>query len=112
MKTAFGLFASWLLEQIPDFIRSEVGKAVAQIPKAKDGKTGPQGVSVVDAEVALDGNLVIKLSNGSIIDAGEIVQQVASHSYLMEKQVANYQITVSATAPQSPQVNDLWYDIS
>ena len=40
------------------------------------------------------------------------MQQVASHSYLMEKQVANYQITVSATAPQSPQVNDLWYDIS
>jgi hypothetical protein len=76
------------------------------------GKTGPQGVSVVDAEVALDGNLVIKLSNGNIIDAGEIVQQITKSSQTYLKQLSNYQIVVSSTAPQSPQVNDLWYDIS
>ena len=112
MKTAFGLFASWLMEQIPDFVRSEVGKAVAQIPKPKDGERGPKGISVVDAEVALDGNLVLKLSDGNIIDAGEIVQQVAKNSYFHSKQLANFQIVVSSTVPPNPSVNDLWYDIS
>ena len=76
------------------------------------GKTGQQGISVVDAEVALDGNLVIKLSNGNIIDAGEIVQQITKSSQTFLKQLSNYQIVVSSTAPQSPQINDLWYDIS
>lgn len=76
------------------------------------GKTGKAGVSVVDAEVALDGNLVLKLSDGSIIDAGEIVQQVTKSSQTFLKQLSNFQITVSSTAPLAPNVNDLWYDIS
>ena len=76
------------------------------------GKQGIEGVSVVDAEVAIDGNLVLNLSNGQIIDAGEIVQQVTKSSQVFLKQLSNYQIVVSSTAPQSPQVNDLWYDIS
>src|SRR3990172_9218974 len=37
-----------------------------------DGKDGKDGVSVVDAEVAADDHLVFKLSNGNIIDAGEL----------------------------------------
>jgi len=36
----------------------------------KEGTDGTDGVSVVDAEIALDGNLVITLSNGKEIDAG------------------------------------------
>ena len=76
------------------------------------GKSGRDGVSVVDAEVALDGNLVLKLSDGKIIDAGEIVQQVAKNSYFHSKQLANFQIVVSSTAPSNPSVNDLWYDIT
>lgn len=87
-------------------------------PKGDKGDTGPvgakglQGVSVVDAEVAIDGNLVLKLSDGNIIDAGEIVQQVAKNSYFHSKQLANFQIVVSSVAPSNPSVNDLWYDIS
>lgn len=83
--------------------------------KGDPGKVGPkgsQGVSVVDAEVALDGNLVLKLSDGSIIDAGEIVQQVTKHSQTFLKQLSNFQITVSSTAPLAPNLNDLWYDIT
>jgi len=76
------------------------------------GAKGPKGVSVVDAEVALDGNLVLKMSDGNIIDAGEIVQQVAKNSYFHSRQLANFQIIVSSTAPSNPAVNDLWYDIS
>lgn len=76
------------------------------------GKRGEKGVSVVDAEVALDGNLVLKLSDGKIIDAGEIVQQVAKSTQIHSTQLANYQIVVSSTAPANPSVNDLWYDIS
>lgn len=78
----------------------------------KVGAKGPKGVSVVDAEVALDGNLVLKLSDGSIIDAGEIVQQVTKSSQTFLKQLSNFQIVVSSTAPLAPNVNDLWYDIS
>lgn len=89
-----------------------------QGPKGDKGDTGavgpkgPQGTSVVDAEVDIDGSLVLKLSNGNIIDAGEIVQQVAKSTHFHSRQLANFQIVVSSTPPASPGVNDLWYDIS
>ena len=38
----------------------------------KDGLDGKDGVSVVDAQVDLDGRLTITLSDGSELDAGEI----------------------------------------
>jgi hypothetical protein len=79
----------------------------------KDGKKGVQGVSVVDAEIAVDDHLVFKLSDGKIIDVGELptvdagkIQQIISTS------LQNQQIYVSATAPSDPSLNDLWYDIS
>ena len=75
------------------------------------GKAGSQGVSVVDAEVALDGNLVLKLSNGKIIDAGEIVQQSKGGRDVFVAGNA-WQITVSTEAPANPQLNQLWLDIS
>ena len=74
------------------------------------GKVGPQGVSVVDAEVAIDGNLVLTLSNGNIIDAGEIVQRGNDRSVFVSGN--SWQITVSSTAPPDPQLNQLWLDIS
>ena len=37
-----------------------------------DGKDGADGVSVVDAEIAVDGSLIFKLSDGKIIDVGEL----------------------------------------
>jgi hypothetical protein len=94
------------------------GKSGSIGPKGDKGDTGevgpegPKGVSVVDAEVDLDGSLVLKLSNGNIIDAGEIVQQVAKSTHFHSRQLANFQIVVSSTPPASPGVNDLWYDIS
>jgi len=39
----------------------------------KDGADGKDGVSVVDATVDMDGHLVLTLSNGELIDAGEVV---------------------------------------
>lgn len=38
----------------------------------KDGADGKNGVSVVDSEIAADDHLVLKLSNGKIIDVGEL----------------------------------------
>lgn len=37
-----------------------------------DGQNGKDGVSVVDAEIDIDNSLVLKLSDGNIIDAGQI----------------------------------------
>jgi len=74
------------------------------------GKDGKAGVSVVDAEVALDGNLVLKLSNGKIIDAGELPAVKASADVFVAGNA--WQITVSSVAPSNPQINQLWYDIS
>jgi hypothetical protein len=39
----------------------------------KDGTSGVQGVSVVNASVALDGSLVLELSDGNEIDVGDVV---------------------------------------
>ncbi len=80
----------------------------------RDGKQGPQGVpgvSVVDAEIAADGNFVFKLSNGQEIDAGNPID-IGKRGVQVNTQLANNQVTVSATAPSSPSVGDLWYDIS
>lgn len=77
-----------------------------------EGKIGKDGVSVVDSEIALDGHLVLKLSNGKIIDAGELVDVVSENVRTTFTQYARDQIIVSRTAPPNPSVGDLWYDIS
>ena len=74
------------------------------------GKAGKTGVSVVDAEVAADGNLVFKLSDGKIIDAGELPTGKGSGEVFVSGNA--WQITVSSTAPPNPQLNQLWYDTS
>ena len=75
------------------------------------GRAGKAGVSVVDAEVAADGNLVLKLSDGKIIDAGELPKVGGANGGVFVSGNA-WQITVSSTAPPNPQLNQLWYDTS
>jgi hypothetical protein len=48
------------------------GKAGRDGVDGKDGQDGDDGVSVVNAEIDIDGHLVLKLSDGSEIDAGAI----------------------------------------
>jgi hypothetical protein len=78
----------------------------------KQGKTGNDGVGVIDAEIAVDDHLVLKLSNGDIIDAGELPKRESGGFGGVHVAGNAYQITVAATAPANPQLNDLWFDIS
>ena len=50
------------------------GKAGKDGKDGKDGKQGKDGVSVVDAYIDLDNSLVLKLSNGIEVSAGELPQ--------------------------------------
>lgn len=79
-------------------------------PKGKDGRDGKNGVSVVDAEIDVDGHLVFTLSDGRIIDAGELPAGEGAGQVFVSGNA--WQITVSATAPTTPALNDLWLDIS
>jgi hypothetical protein len=78
----------------------------------KDGKDGADGVSVVDAKVDFDNSLVIKLSDGTEIDAGQLNVGQAGSNVSVIQQYSGPTTTVSATEPASPQVGDIWYDIS
>lgn len=77
------------------------GKDGAQ---GKDGKKGAKGISVVDAEIAADDHLVLKLSDGKIIDAGELPnnsQQIIATSlqnqHVVEGKAGNGTYTVLDT---------------
>ena len=77
-----------------------------------DGQDGKDGVSVVDAEVAADGALVIKLSDGKEISV-DLPAGAGGDSVVSYKQTwAGPRVFVSATAPVNPQQGDVWYDIS
>lgn len=77
-----------------------------------DGNDGADGVSVVDAKVDFDNSLVIKLSDGTEIDAGQLNVGQAGSNVSVIQQYSGPTTTVSATEPASPQVGDIWYDIS
>ena len=77
----------------------------------KDGKSGKNGIGVVSANIALDDHLVLKLSDGKEIDAGELPMKDGSNSGVFVSGNA-WQIAVSTVAPSNPQLNDLWLDIS
>lgn len=89
---------------------SIVGPKGADGKDGKAGRSGKDGVSVVDAEVDFDGHLMIKLSDGRMVDAG-MLPEVKSGSGTFVSGNA-WQITVSATAPSNPALNDLWLDVS
>lgn len=81
----------------------------------KDGKNGidgKDGISVVSSYIAADGNLVLVLSNGNEIDAGNLDMQSRNGTNVFNTHLANQQITVSTTAPANPSINDLWLDIT
>lgn len=56
-------------------LQGQKGAQGQQGEKGKDGINGLDGISVVNAEVTFDNHLVITLSNGNEIDAGEIQVQ-------------------------------------
>lgn len=77
------------------------------------GKAGKQGVGVKDVTIAADNHLVVKLTDGKEIDVGDLELVMGkSTQHIISNSLTNNQITVSATAPSSPQVNDLWLDIT
>lgn len=96
--------------------RGEPGKQGEKGERGEPGKKGPKGdpgadgVSIVDADIALDNHLVMKLSNGNIIDAGELPNTNNGSGGVFVSGNA-WQIAVSATAPANPQLNDLWLQI-
>jgi hypothetical protein len=106
-KTAFGTFAEWLLMQIPLYVDSLVSKAVSELPKPKDGKSGKTGVSVVSANIAVDDHLVLKLSDGKEIDAGELPMKDGQGSVFVSGN--SWQIIVSDTPPTNPPDKQLWF---
>lgn len=50
-----------------------------------NGEAGKDGVSVIDAKIDFDGSLVLYLSNGSEINAGEVTPAQAENVYAMLK---------------------------
>lgn len=75
----------------------------------KNGKNGKAGVSVVSANIAIDDHLVLKLSDGKEIDAGELPMKEGQGSVFVSGNA--WQITVSSTPPTNPQLNQLWLQI-
>ena len=51
------------------------GKQGLQGPKGQDGVDGVDGVSVNDAHIDFDGSLIIGLSDGKLLNVGEVVSQ-------------------------------------
>lgn len=81
-------------------------------PAGAEGKAGADGVSVVEAKVDFDNSLVLKLSDGTEIDAGQLNVGQSGGNVSVIQQYAGPTTTVSATEPVSPQIGDIWYDIS
>lgn len=51
----------------------------------ENGEAGKDGISVIDAKIDFDGSLVLYLSNGSEINAGEVTPAQAENVYAMLK---------------------------
>jgi hypothetical protein len=80
----------------------------------QDGRDGSDGVGIESVEVTFDNSLVVRLTDGSEIDAGEInVQGLGgSPSTAVIQQYAGPRIFVQATEPSGASVGDIWFDIS
>lgn len=55
----------------------------------KDGKNGIQGISVVSAEVTFDNHLVLTLSDGNEIDAGQIAVQAGETVQIVQNKTGD-----------------------
>jgi hypothetical protein len=81
----------------------------------KDGKNGikgKDGVGVKDVTLAADSHLVMTMTDGREIDAGDMELVMGKVQHIISTQLPNNQVYVSATAPSNPSLNDLWLDIS
>lgn len=67
----------------------------------KDGKKGAKGISVVDAEIAADDHLVLKLSDGNLVDAGELPSvDNGKIQHLISTQLQNNPLPTGGTTGQ------------
>ena len=79
----------------PEGPQGSDGKAGVDGKDGKDGQDGADGVSVVNAEVDIDGHLVLTLSSGEEIDAGliETLSAEAHNTYNAIQNVVDPQTT-------------------
>lgn len=99
-----------------DGVDGKDGVAGVAGKNGKNGTNGLNGVGIVDVSLAADNHLMVSMTDGREIDAGDLellISGVASQVQV-NTQVANPQIIISATAPSPPDPADayLWYDIS
>ena len=96
--------------QGPQGVPGVKGDSGAPGEDGRDGEDGKDGVSVEDAYIAADGNLVIVLSDGREVDTGSVFQDSGKNNLYV--QARDWQIIVSDTAPTAPVLDQLWYDTS
>ena len=73
----------------------------------KQGKDGKAGISVVSAEIALDNHLVFTLSDGKIVDAGELPSAEEAVRTFVSGNA--WQIHTGDTPPANPYENQFWF---
>jgi hypothetical protein len=80
----------------------------------KAGLNGTDGVGIAGVEVTFDNTLLVRLTDGTEIDAGEIhVEQTSNgQSSVLVQQYAGPQVYVQPTAPTSANPGDIWFDTS
>jgi len=69
----------------------------------KDGKDGKPGVSVVDAYIDIDNSLVLRLSNGIDVSAGEMPAIPSKADSIYVSNTQNFSLDGLPTAGQFPQ---------
>lgn len=89
------------------------GRHGADGQDGKDGEKGSDGISVVNASVDFDNSLVLKLSDGTEIDAGTIeVQAPAQQIGQLVQGYTGPKIYVQSTEPVGASIGDVWYQIT
>ena len=68
----------------------------------KDGKAGKDGVSVVDAYIDIDNSLVLKLSNGIEVSAGELPQTSKSKDNIYIQNTQQFGLDSLPDASEDP----------
>ena len=69
----------------------------------KDGKAGKDGVSVVDAYIDIDNSLILKLSNGIEVSAGELPTKPSKSDSIYVSNTQNFSLDGLPTANEFPQ---------
>lgn len=79
-----------------------------------DGKDGLDGIGVASVEVTFDNSLVVRLTDGTEIDAGQINVESSGNgqSQVVVQQYSGPKIFVQSTQPEGAQPGDIWLDTS